>query len=97
MHRKLLILSRMKWTQSMSLSGQPTSNGDGILCSNGVHPSEALQNASLTYLSSHFHDGTVSVFAPTGPPQEFIIQIVANKYNPTNYWYESSSLFRKFH
>lgn len=47
---------------------------------------EALQNASLTYLSAHFHDGVVSVFAPTGPPTEYILQVVANKYNPTNFW-----------
>ena len=37
----------------------------------------------MTYLSSHYHDGIVSVFAK---PEQFIIQIVANKYNPANYW-----------
>lgn len=47
---------------------------------------EALQNASLTYLAAHFHEGTVSVFAPSEPPQEYVLQVVANKYNPTNYW-----------
>lgn len=47
---------------------------------------EALQNASLTYLTGHFHDGTVSIFAPAGPSEEFIMQVVANKYNPTNFW-----------
>ncbi|TEB39904.1 F-actin-capping protein subunit alpha [Coprinellus micaceus] len=47
---------------------------------------EALQNASLTYLAAHFHEGTVSVFVPSDPPQEFTLQVVANKYNPSNYW-----------
>lgn len=47
---------------------------------------EALQTASLTYLAAHFHEGTVSVFAPADPRQEYVLQVVANKYNPTNYW-----------
>ncbi|KAH6908026.1 F-actin-capping protein subunit alpha [Coprinopsis sp. MPI-PUGE-AT-0042] len=47
---------------------------------------EALDKASLTYLSSHFLDGAVSVFPPNETSPEFMIQIVANKYNPTNYW-----------
>lgn len=47
----------------------------------------ALQTAALLYLSSHFQDGVASVFFSTkdeGP--EFVIQVVANKYNPTNFW-----------
>ncbi|KAG2009887.1 F-actin-capping protein subunit alpha [Coprinopsis cinerea AmutBmut pab1-1] len=47
---------------------------------------DALQKAALTYISSHFLDGTVSVFPPAEPPEEFTVQVVANKYNPTNYW-----------
>jgi len=47
---------------------------------------EALEKASLTYLASHFLEGTVSVFPPSEPRPEFTMQIVANKYNPTNYW-----------
>jgi len=46
----------------------------------------ALEGATLTYLSSHYHDGVTSVVAKTGNPRQFIVQIVANKYNPTNYW-----------
>ncbi|OSD07566.1 F-actin capping protein alpha subunit [Trametes coccinea BRFM310] len=46
----------------------------------------ALETASLTYLSSHYHDGVVSVFSTPGSASRYIIQIVANKYNPSNYW-----------
>ncbi|KAJ7600977.1 F-actin-capping protein subunit alpha [Mycena floridula] len=45
----------------------------------------ALEKAALTYLSSHFHDGVASIFAKSDPNQ-FVIQFVANKYNPSNYW-----------
>lgn len=47
----------------------------------------ALQTSTLSYLSSHFQDGVASVFVSTsdeGP--EFVIQVVSNKYNPTNFW-----------
>jgi hypothetical protein len=46
----------------------------------------ALQNATQTYLAAHFYDGVVSIFAKRDGMPEFIIQIVANKYNPANYW-----------
>jgi len=46
----------------------------------------ALESATLTYLSSHYHDGVTSVFAKSGGTKQFTIQIVANKYNPANYW-----------
>ncbi|KAI8978836.1 F-actin capping protein alpha subunit [Trametes punicea] len=46
----------------------------------------ALESASLTYLNSHYHDGVVSVFPTPGSSSRYIIQIVANKYNPSNYW-----------
>ncbi|KAE9404012.1 F-actin capping protein alpha subunit [Gymnopus androsaceus JB14] len=45
----------------------------------------ALEKASLNYLLAHFHDGVSSVFSQATPNQ-FILQIVANKYNPTNFW-----------
>ncbi|KAF7791418.1 hypothetical protein EIP86_002434 [Pleurotus ostreatoroseus] len=46
----------------------------------------ALENASLAYLSGHFHDGVTSVFSTQNDPERFIVQLVANKYNPSNYW-----------
>ncbi|KAI0669191.1 F-actin capping protein alpha subunit [Trametes maxima] len=46
----------------------------------------ALENASLTYLAAHYHDGVASVFSTPGSSTRFVVQIVANKYNPTNYW-----------
>lgn len=46
----------------------------------------ALESSVLTYLSAHFHDGVASVFVVPGGLGKFTIQIVANKYNPTNYW-----------
>jgi len=48
--------------------------------------SSALEASTLQYLSSHFNDGTTSVFAPPNDEASFIIQIVANKYNPVNFW-----------
>lgn len=49
--------------------------------------SSALEAATIAYLADHFHSGVTSVFAVPGSSSKFIIQIVANKYNPQNYWY----------
>ncbi|KAK7469105.1 F-actin-capping protein subunit alpha [Stygiomarasmius scandens] len=46
----------------------------------------ALEKAALTYLLAHFHDGAASVFSKQGTQNQYILQIVANKYNPSNYW-----------
>ncbi|KAF8650162.1 hypothetical protein AX16_005396 [Volvariella volvacea WC 439] len=46
----------------------------------------ALEASALAYLNSHFLSGVASVFATPGEPRRFVIQLVANKYNPTNYW-----------
>lgn len=46
----------------------------------------ALETSTLQYLSSHYNDGTASVFANPDNETSFIIQIVANKYNPVNFW-----------
>jgi len=46
----------------------------------------ALETSAFAYLTSHFHDGVASVFSTIGEPTRFTIQIVANKYNPSNYW-----------
>ncbi|KAG1906474.1 F-actin-capping protein subunit alpha [Suillus fuscotomentosus] len=44
----------------------------------------ALDSAALSYLNSHYHDGVVTVLAMS--TTRFTIQIVSNKYNPSNYW-----------
>ncbi|KAF5369573.1 hypothetical protein D9758_002577 [Tetrapyrgos nigripes] len=46
----------------------------------------SLEKASLNYLLAHFHDGVTSIFVKPGVTNHFIVQIVANKYNPSNYW-----------
>ncbi|CCL98413.1 uncharacterized protein FIBRA_00410 [Fibroporia radiculosa] len=46
----------------------------------------ALEASSLSYLTAHFHDGVASVFPAQGFASRFYIQIVANKYNPSNFW-----------
>ncbi|KAF9778669.1 F-actin-capping protein subunit alpha [Thelephora terrestris] len=46
----------------------------------------ALEASVHAYLSSHFSDGTAAVFSYQGSPTVFIIQIIANKYNPSNFW-----------
>ncbi|KAF7294487.1 F-actin-capping protein subunit alpha [Mycena kentingensis (nom. inval.)] len=46
----------------------------------------ALEKSTLSYLHSHFHDGVASIFAAKDSPKNFVIQVVANKYNPANYW-----------
>ena len=48
--------------------------------------SAALESASLTYLKAHYHDGVTSVFPAPDSSTRFIVQIVANKYNPNNFW-----------
>lgn len=45
----------------------------------------ALESSALAYISAHYHDGVVAVFS-VQPHNQFIVQIVANKYNPSNYW-----------
>lgn len=48
----------------------------------------ALETSTITYLTAHFHSGVASVFSVPENADQFIIQIVANKYNPSNFWYE---------
>ncbi|KAI0287973.1 hypothetical protein BC826DRAFT_1041338 [Russula brevipes] len=57
----------------------------------------ALGASTLQYLSSHFNDGTASVFATPDYETCFVIQIVANKYNPANFWSDraTQSTFRR--
>ncbi|KAJ3544047.1 hypothetical protein NM688_g5788 [Phlebia brevispora] len=46
----------------------------------------ALETSALTYLSAHFHDGVISVFSTQDNLERFTVQLVANKYNPSNFW-----------
>ncbi|KAG6877130.1 hypothetical protein C0993_010082 [Termitomyces sp. T159_Od127] len=46
---------------------------------------KALETAVLSYLKSHYLEGVASVFALPDTPNQFIIQIVANKYNAANF------------
>ncbi|KAK0224255.1 hypothetical protein IW262DRAFT_1548756 [Armillaria fumosa] len=51
------------------------------------HPASDPQPANpIQYLSAHFPNGVSSVFSSASSPNQFVIQVVANKYNPTNYW-----------
>ena len=52
-----------------------------------LHTSSELETVTIAYLADHFVDGVTTVFATPGSAKNFIIQIVANKYNPQNYWY----------
>jgi len=45
----------------------------------------ALESASLAYLAAHYFDGVAATFA-SQPPSFFTVQIVSNKYNPSNFW-----------
>ncbi|EJC97914.1 F-actin capping protein, alpha subunit [Fomitiporia mediterranea MF3/22] len=46
----------------------------------------ALETATTTYLANHFVDGVTTVFSTPESSGNFIIQVVANKYNPSNFW-----------
>ncbi|KAI0693957.1 F-actin capping protein alpha subunit [Cytidiella melzeri] len=46
----------------------------------------ALETSALSYLAAHFHDGVTSILPTHGNPSRYIIQVVANKYNPSNFW-----------
>jgi len=46
----------------------------------------ALEASALTYMTAHYHDGVVSVFSVPDSATKFTIQVVANKYNPSNFW-----------
>ncbi|THH28822.1 hypothetical protein EUX98_g5372 [Antrodiella citrinella] len=46
----------------------------------------ALEAATISYLTTHFHSGVASVFSVPDHADRFIIQVVANKYNPANFW-----------
>ena len=50
----------------------------------------ALESSTLNYLLAHYLDGVASVFSEAGS-NKFFVQIVANKYNPSNYWCVATS------
>lgn len=45
-----------------------------------------LENAAQVYLSGHYHSGVAAVLSPSSSPNQYMIQLVANKYNPSNFW-----------
>ncbi|KDQ22681.1 hypothetical protein PLEOSDRAFT_1095043 [Pleurotus ostreatus PC15] len=45
----------------------------------------ALESSTLSYLAAHYLEGVGCVYA-VPDSSDMVIQIVANKYNPTNYW-----------
>lgn len=52
----------------------------------------ALETSTLSYLAAHYLEGVGCVYA-VPDSSDMIIQIVANKYNPTNYWYADLHAF----
>ena len=51
-----------------------------------IYDSLALETAALNYLKAHFTDGVIVVLSPKEGSTQYVIQVVANKYNPTNFW-----------
>ncbi|KDQ20809.1 hypothetical protein BOTBODRAFT_26823 [Botryobasidium botryosum FD-172 SS1] len=47
---------------------------------------KSLETAASKYVSDHFPDGIACVFGSDASASQYTIQIVANKYNPTNFW-----------
>ncbi|KAF9220986.1 F-actin capping protein, alpha subunit [Gyrodon lividus] len=45
----------------------------------------ALETSAFSYLAAHYIDGVAAVFAVQAP-NNFLVQIVSNKYNPSNFW-----------
>lgn len=58
--------------------------------------SAALEGSALSYLNAHFPDGVTTVLSPTEGSSHYLIQVVANKYNPTNFWLVSPDWYRCF-
>lgn len=52
----------------------------------------ALESSALKYIQAHYQEGVASVFSSTEANQ-YTVQIVSNKYNPTNYWCVVSPLY----
>lgn len=88
-HRKPLIHSRMHRMRSLSRFGEHLRlvfHQNARLFALGFAQSLAMESVSTTYLANHFVDGVTTVLSTPESSDRFIIQIVANKYNPQNYW-----------
>jgi len=83
--RKLPTHSHTSPTPPLNLFGTSPIAPDIILRPNRHRA--ALEASARAYLASHFSDGTTSVFSCPESPSVFIIQIIANRYNPSNFWY----------
>jgi len=84
--RKLPIHKPTNPTRHRSLSGTRCASAHIIVLIRFSFRRSALETSTLQYLSSHYNDGTASVFANPDNETSFIVQIVANKYNPLNFW-----------
>ena len=84
--RKLLIHKPMNSTRHRNLSGTRCASARDIVIDKVFLRRSALETSTLQYLSSHYNDGTTSVFTNPDNETSFIVQIVANKYNPVNFW-----------
>jgi hypothetical protein len=62
-----------------------------LLVSSEKESSAALEASALSYLAAHYIGGVTSVFA-VQPSDNFVVQIVSNKYNPSNFWFVVISL-----
>lgn len=47
---------------------------------------EALDTQTSNYIRDHFHEGVATVFSDPESSSTFTVLIVANKYNPSNFW-----------
>jgi hypothetical protein len=87
LRRKLPTRKHTNQRTPQNLSGTPSSLNIrfssivNVICPFFPLRRSALETSTLEYLSSHFNDGTASVFTTFDNATRFIIQIVANKYN----------------
>lgn len=84
-YRKLLTRNRTSLIAPLSLFGASPPHPMSFPVRN--YHRVALEASARGYLSSHFQDGTTSVFSSPDNPTVFVIQIIANRYNPSNFWY----------
>ncbi|KAG8843047.1 F-actin-capping protein subunit alpha [Tulasnella sp. 330] len=76
---------RSKTKFSFNHSDLSVSHSEPVQVDESAEPFRAsLDSVAATYVQDHFHDGVVSVFASSST--SFTIVIVANKYNPANFW-----------
>ncbi|KAG8874443.1 F-actin-capping protein subunit alpha [Tulasnella sp. 331] len=76
---------RSKTKFGFNHSDLSVSHSEPVQVDESAEPFRAsLDSVAATYVQDHFHDGVVSVFASSST--SFTIVLVANKYNPANFW-----------